>query len=80
MVYGRDYAALCRRLGLDEEAARAEEHVEKMVEAVKKFGWDGEWYLRAYDYFGNKVGSNENKEGKIFIESQGWCTMARYRT
>ncbi len=76
VVYGRDYAALCRRLGLDEEAARAEEHVEKMVEAVKKFGWDGEWYLRAYDYFGNKVGSNENKEGKIFIESQGWCTMA----
>ncbi len=76
VVYGRDYAALCRRLGLDEEAARAEAHVEKMVEAVKKFGWDGEWYLRAYDYFGNKVGSNENKEGKIFIESQGWCTMA----
>jgi len=76
VVYGRDYAALFRRLGLDEEAARAEEHVEKMVEAVKKFGWDGEWYLRAYDYFGNKVGSNENKEGKIFIESQGWCTMA----
>ncbi|MBO4778684.1 MAG: glycosyl transferase, partial [Bacteroidales bacterium] len=35
-----------------------------------------EWYLRAYDYFGRKVGSNENEEGKIFIESQGWCTMA----
>jgi len=43
---------------------------------VKKHGWDGDWYLRAYDYFGNKVGSKENKEGQIFIESQGWCTMA----
>ena len=37
---------------------------------------DGDWFLRAYDYFGNKVGSNENEEGKIFIESNGWCTMA----
>jgi cellobiose phosphorylase len=47
-----------------------------MSEAVKKYGWDGEWFLRAYDFYGNKVGSHENKEGKIFIESQGWCTMA----
>jgi cellobiose phosphorylase len=47
-----------------------------MIEAVKQYGWDGEWFLRAYDYYGHKVGSNENKEGKIFIESQGWCTMA----
>jgi cellobiose phosphorylase len=47
-----------------------------MIEAVKAHGWDGDWYLRAYDYFGNKIGSDENDEEKIFIESQGWCTMA----
>ena len=47
-----------------------------MIAAVKKDGWDGEWYLRAYDFYGNKIGSNENEEGKIFIESQGWCAMA----
>jgi cellobiose phosphorylase len=47
-----------------------------MVAAVKTKGWDGEWFLRAYDFYGNKVGSHENEEGKIFIESQGWCTMA----
>ena len=47
-----------------------------MIEAVKQHGWDGEWYLRAYDFYGNKIGSHENEEGKIFIESQGWCTMA----
>ena len=47
-----------------------------MVEAVKKHGWDGEWYLRAYDFYGRKIGSHENEEGKIFIESQGFCTMA----
>ena len=75
-VYGRDYAELCKRLGRDEEAARAQKHVDAMVDAVTKSGWDGEWFLRAYDYFGNKIGSKENEEGQIFIESNGWCSMA----
>jgi cellobiose phosphorylase len=60
----------------DNEADRAEAAVNAMVEAVKKHGWDGEWYLRAYDFYGRKIGSHENEEGKIFIESQGFCTMA----
>ena len=77
IVCGRDYAALCRRTGLAAEALRAEKCVADMDAAVKAHGWDGEWFLRAYDYYGRKVGSHENEEGKIFIESQGWCTMAR---
>lgn len=76
VVCGRDYAELCRHIGCNEEAARAQTCVDSMVEAVKKHGWDGDWYLRAYDYFGRKVGSKENEEGQIFIESQGWCSMA----
>ena len=76
VIYGEEYVKLCRKLGLNAEADRAQKHVDDMVEAVKKHGWDGEWFLRAYDFYGNKVGSHENKEGKIFIESQGWCTMA----
>ena len=76
VVTGKEYIELCRRLGKDEEADRAQQHVDAMEEAVRRDGWDGEWYLRAYDYFGRKIGSKENEEGKIFIESQGWCTMA----
>jgi cellobiose phosphorylase len=76
VIYGQDYVDLCRHIGMADEADRAQRHVDAMIEAVKKNGWDGEWFLRAYDYYGNKVGSHENKEGKIFIESQGWCTMA----
>ena len=76
VVCGRDYVELCREVGKLDEAERAAGYIDRMVEAVKKHGWDGDWYLRAYDYFGNKVGSKENKEGQIFIESQGWCTMA----
>ena len=76
VVYGKEYVKLCKRIGKDAEAQEAEKHVDAMIEAVKKDGWDGDWYLRAYDYYGKKIGSNENEEGKIFIESQGWCTMA----
>jgi cellobiose phosphorylase len=76
VVCGRDYAELCRRLGKIEEARRVLTHVDRMVEAIKQHGWDGEWFLRAYDYFGNKIGSKENEEGQIFIESNGWCSMA----
>jgi len=77
VVYGRDYVELCRQIGNEAEALRAEKFISDMVEAVKKHGWDGEWYLRAYDFYGKKVGSKENNEAKIFIESQGWCSMAK---
>jgi cellobiose phosphorylase len=76
VVYGGEYVKLCRQIGIDQEADEAQKHVDKMVATIKQHGWDGEWYLRAYDFYGNKVGSNENEEGKIFIESQGWCSMA----
>ncbi len=49
---------------------------EKMRATILQHGWDGEWFLRAYDDLGRPVGSRENPEGKIFIETQGWCVMA----
>ncbi len=76
VVEGREYAELCRHIGLDDEAERAEKLVADMEHAVMTYGWDGEWFLRAYDFAGNKIGSSECDEGKIFIESQGWCSMA----
>ena len=73
---GKDFAQLLERIG-DSDAEGVKKAVAAMEEAVKKDGWDGEWFLRAYDFDGGKIGSRENAEGKIFIESQGWCTMAR---
>ena len=72
---GRQFCDLLKAKKMDYSIFEAE--IEKMCKAVEQFGWDGEWYLRAYDYYGNKVGSHENDEGQIFIESQGWCGMAR---
>jgi len=76
VIYGRDYIELCKKMGKSDEANRAQKEVDSMIVAVKQYGWDGEWFIRAYDYYGRKIGSEENEEGKIFIESNGWCTMA----
>ena len=76
VVTATDYVELCKRIGQEAEAQRMQKLVDDMKAAVEQYGWDGEWFLRAYDYYGNKIGSKENAEGQIFIESQGWCTMA----
>ncbi|MGH8168145.1 MAG: GH36-type glycosyl hydrolase domain-containing protein, partial [Woeseiaceae bacterium] len=76
VLYGREYANLCRRVGRRKEAERAEAEVEAMAAAVEQHGWDGEWFLRAYDAGGRKVGGRSNDEGKIFIEPQGFAVMA----
>ena len=71
-----DYAELCELAGDKDEAAFVRREKAEMVKAVETAGWDGEWFLRAYDAYGQKVGSAECDEGKIFIEPQGMCVMA----
>ena len=74
--YGREYADLCKAIGKNEEAERALKEVAEMEKALLGPGWDGEWFVRAYDAYGHKIGSNECDEGKIFIEPQGFCVLA----
>lgn len=59
-----DYAQFCTQARSDMHAATA------------RHGWDGQWFLRAYDHFGDKVGSHTCQEGQIYIEPQGVCVMA----
>lgn len=74
--YGREFADILTHIGLDEEAAEVTDHVRNMEAAVLDAGWDGEWFIRAYDAYSNPVGSKECKEGQIYIEPQGMCVMA----
>ncbi len=73
---GNEFVQLCTYTGDYDEAKAARKHVNSMRQAIMQHGYDGEWFLRAYDDFGSKVGSSGNEEGKIFIESQGFCVMA----
>ena len=74
--YGEEYAQLCDETGDTAEAERARAEVKKMYDAVLKDGWDGDWFVRAYDAYGKKIGSKECEEGKIYIESNGFCSLA----
>jgi cellobiose phosphorylase len=74
--YGEEYAQLCELLDDNAEAEYARAEVQKMYDAVLKDGWDGEWFVRAYDAYGKKIGSSECEEGQIYIESNGFCPLA----
>jgi len=71
-----DYTGLARAAGKPEEVELGASAAARMAAAVADHGWDGEWFLRAYDYFGDKVGSRECAQGQVFIEPQGMCVMA----
>jgi cellobiose phosphorylase len=73
---GRELVAIAQRRGLNVDAATYLSAVETMEQAVVRDGWDGEWFLRAYDDAGQKIGSKECREGKIYIESNGFCVLA----
>lgn len=76
VLYGNEYAELLKFQGKTDAAENVLNEVGKMKKAIENYGWDGEWFLRAYDFCGKKIGSKECEEGKIFIESNGFCTMA----
>ena len=73
---GRELADIATHRGCHEQATAFLAALARMESTIKTHGWDGEWFLRAYDDFGRKVGSKENSEGQIFIETQGFCSFA----
>lgn len=74
--YGEEYAQLCDLLGDNTEADYARNEAAQMYDTLLESGWDGDWFLRAYDSTSTKVGSKECEEGQIFIEPQGFCVLA----
>ncbi len=67
---------LAERRGLAEKVSSIRAAAAEMTQVVAEFGWDGAWFRRAYDNFGQPVGSSACAEGQIFIEPQGICVMA----
>jgi cellobiose phosphorylase len=76
VLAAKELADIADRRGKKSYASNCRRSADKMEHTVYTHGWDGDWFLRAYDDFGNKVGSKECKEGKIFIEPQGFCILA----
>ncbi len=76
VLAAKELAAMARKRQLNDEAERYLAEAAKMEKVIHQHGWDGKWFVRAYDDFGKPIGSKVCKEGKIFIESQGMCIMA----
>ncbi len=76
VLAAKELAEIAARRGLGEETKTCLAEAARMEDTVRRHGWDGDWFLRAYDDFGAKIGSKECAEGKIFIETQGFCVMA----
>lgn len=76
VLAAKEMADLAARLGHHEEADTYLANSQKMKAVVESAGWDGQWFVRAYDDFGERVGSHTCEEGKIFIEPQGFCVLA----
>ena len=75
LTIGPDFIKLCNKAGREKLADKAKKHLADMKKDVNKYGRDQNWFLRAYDYYGDKVGSLESEYGQIFIEPQGFCIM-----
>lgn len=55
---------------------KAEDVMQTLKESFEKYGWDGKWYLQATTDGFEKIGSNENEEGKIFLNPQLWSLIS----
>ena len=73
---GPNYVEILKHLGKDEDAAKAQAEIDKMKKNVMDSAFDGDWFIRAYDANGEKMGASECEEGKIFIEPQGFAVMS----
>jgi cellobiose phosphorylase len=75
--YGLEtYAGIAERLALPEEASWARAELKKLEDNIQKAAWDGDWYLWAIGDDGHRYGSKEEKEGRIYINTQVWAVMS----
>ena len=42
---------------------------------INKAGWDGNWYVAGFNDEGYKIGSKENDEGNVPLNSQTWAIL-----
>jgi N,N'-diacetylchitobiose phosphorylase len=70
------YGEICALLHRDREGAWAKERRAALDAALSAVAWDGEWYIRGLDKGGRTYGSQENAEGRIFLNAQTWAVLS----
>ena len=70
-------AEIAEQIGKTEEASEYRIWQAEMAEAINEHAWDGNWYLCALDDHANPIGSQQNEEGKIFLNMQSWAQLGK---
>ena len=70
------FAELAELYGKTDDAQIARARGEEMRERIEQYGWDGEYYITAYNDADQKIGSHECKEGKMFLIPQLWAVLS----
>ncbi len=63
-------------IGDKEVAVEMRKIYDELYEIINNAGWDGNWYLAAFNDEGYKIGSRENEEGKVPLNSQTWAILS----
>lgn len=65
-----------QHLGKTDDVSRYTAEAQRVRTACERELWDGEWFIRGTTAKGVKIGSKENDEGKIFLESNSWAVLS----
>jgi cellobiose phosphorylase len=72
----KTYSEICDMLGKTAEIKWARKQLNSIDRKLDRFGWDGNWYVRAYKGNGEKIGSSDNKQGSIYLNTQSWGVLS----
>ncbi|PZU64845.1 glucoamylase family protein [Sphingobium sp.] len=70
------FVRLCGGRGRTDLADRWTQRARRLGEAVERSGWDGDWYLRAFDDDGRPWGSHNDEECRIDAIAQSWAVLS----
>lgn len=71
-----DFSVIANRHGDTERSAQYEERAHTLCNKLNTLAWDGEYYYGATKDSGEKIGSKENTEGKVWLNPQTWAVIA----
>lgn len=70
------FTELCHFIGREADAKKYEGIMKKIEQVAEEELWDGEWYIRGITKDGRKIGTSEDEEGKIHLESNAWAVLS----
>jgi len=72
----RKFIVISKRKNEELITQKYNDAAQKLKNVFNNLAWDGEWFYRAMKDNGQKLGSKECEEGKIFLNPQTWSVIS----